>query len=480
MNNFRGKTARFSVVLLILGGLSVGLPTGAQNPPGPDAVKPAEPGKSRTLTLNVPEKHDYLVRILPSSDAKKPAQLPSSFTGPKGTVTFDPAEVGSSPRIAVDDTETGNTALFAPTAPTTPPGPKAAAGEITVNGDTVELRKVHFDHVHRVEAVLSYENKRLQNAVASLKSSDGKSVDKVVSPAEQGVAVFEDVPAGKATLTLKYGNNLTETRDVDILTDHDGKKIVVQAVVMNKAPTLETPATENVTPAAAPALPAGSPASPVPGAPGAAPAPADSGNWFTSLLSTILGLAAAAGIIYALYRWAQSGGMAATLKKAGIEVAGTPPPSDAGTPWQPQGSAPPVVSDPSLCQFCGQKKDAAGNCACTLSGAALNTGPTSPVIPNQPRLVATMGVYSGTIFPLNINGAGVTLGREATNSIPLGNDTTVSRRHAAIRQENGTYLVSDEGSSNGVYLNGVKISGSQPIRPGDEVQIGNTRFRFEL
>ena len=103
-----------------------------------------------------------------------------------------------------------------------------------------------------------------------------------------------------------------------------------------------------------------------------------------------------------------------------------------------------------------------------------------PPVASQPRLIGTMGVYSGSIFPLNINGTGVTLGRETSNTIPLNNDTTVSRRHAAIRNESGAYVVSDEGSANGVFVNGVRISGAQPLRPGDEVQIGNTRFRFEM
>jgi hypothetical protein len=176
------------------------------------------------------------------------------------------------------------------------------------------------------------------------------------------------------------------------------------------------------------------------------------------------------------------------MKKAGIEVSGPTPPSDAGTPWQPNTPAAPVVSDPTVCQYCGQKRDAGGNCACSLTpGAGLPSGAgfasatsAAPAVASQPRLVATMGVYSGTIFPLNTNGTGVTLGRDATNTIPLDNDTTVSRRHASIRGDNGGYTVVDEGSSNGVYINGVKINGSQPLRPGDEVQIGNTRFRFEL
>ena len=74
----------------------------------------------------------------------------------------------------------------------------------------------------------------------------------------------------------------------------------------------------------------------------------------------------------------------------------------------------------------------------------------------------------------------MTFGRDAANSVSLANDTTVSRRHASLRTEGDGFIVTDEGSSNGIYVNGVRVSGSQPLRPGDEVQIGNTRFRFEL
>ena len=74
----------------------------------------------------------------------------------------------------------------------------------------------------------------------------------------------------------------------------------------------------------------------------------------------------------------------------------------------------------------------------------------------------------------------MTFGRDTGNSVSLADDTTVSRRHASLRSEAGGFIVADEGSSNGIYVNGVRVSGSQAIRPGDEVQIGNTRFRFEL
>ncbi|MCC6731340.1 MAG: FHA domain-containing protein [Chthonomonadales bacterium] len=176
-----------------------------------------------------------------------------------------------------------------------------------------------------------------------------------------------------------------------------------------------------------------------------------------------------------LYRWAQSGGLAATLRRAGIEVSGPQPTSEPAAPWEPNAAPAPIVADPSLCPFCGQRKDGGGNCACTLGSAVDAT--LAPAAAGQPRLVATVGAYAGGIFPIDPTGA--TVGRDTANQIALPDDTTVSRRHAAIRPENGAFTVTDEGSSNGVFVNGVRIDHARPLRPGDEVQIGATRFRFD-
>jgi hypothetical protein len=330
-----------------------------------------------------------------------------------------------------------------------------------------------------VEVKVLYADKPVQVAQVTLTPDDKTTPQmKTIDSASQGTAVFEDVHVGKAKVDIKYGDGFTEAKDVAITTDHPGDKVVVPAVVTNKVATLDTPTTAVPGTTLPGAVPGGGSSVPA-GTSTAAPAETGGGG-ITSLVGTLLSLGLVGAGIYLLYKWSQSGGMAATLKKAGIEVSGPAAPSDAGTPWQPNAPAAPVISDPTVCQFCGMKKDPSGACACTLSGAAISTGPSSPAVLTQPRLVATMGVYSGSIFPINPNGTPVTMGREPSNTIPLDNDTTVSRRHAAIRAENGGYVVSDEGSSNGVYVNGVRINGSQPLRPGDEVQVGNTRFRFEL
>lgn len=469
-------------LLFMMGGASLAQ-TGASlestkpagNQPAPlraEAPKPTghSTSSNRVLTITVPEEGEYYIRLLPSPDAAEPAQLPEYFIGKKTVINFNPSKLGKSPRIAIDDAKRGNSAIR--------PLP---------SGGTLDVHRLDFNHVRRVEAHVTYAGKPVRTALVTLTTPDKKTQTFTVDATQRGVAIFEDVPVGKAKLTTVYGNKLTETRDIDITTDHSGDKVIIPVAVSSEVATLEA---EETIPAASSAYSGTAPsnAPPLPGAAGGSTPPGgapSSGGGLVGLLGNLIGLAVAGGLIFLLYRWAQSGGMAATLKKIGIEVSGPQVSSDTGTPWQPNAPAPPVVTDPSLCAFCGQKKDEAGNCACSLTPAATITpgvggGTGAGAVPAQPRLVATMGVYSGSIFPLGVNGNGVTVGRDPTNSIFLGNDNTVSRRHASFRFDNGTYVVKDEGSSNGVYVNGVRISEPQPLRPGDEVQIGNTRFRFEI
>jgi pSer/pThr/pTyr-binding forkhead associated (FHA) protein len=62
--------------------------------------------------------------------------------------------------------------------------------------------------------------------------------------------------------------------------------------------------------------------------------------------------------------------------------------------------------------------------------------------------------------------------------VSLAGDPTTSRRHAVIVQQNGRYLLRDEGSSNGTFVNGAQIT-EHPLHSGDEIRIGGSQFRFE-
>ena len=72
----------------------------------------------------------------------------------------------------------------------------------------------------------------------------------------------------------------------------------------------------------------------------------------------------------------------------------------------------------------------------------------------------------------------IVIGRQPGRDIVLSLDTAVSRTHAQIDFESGNYVVSDAGSSNGTFVNGQRIT-RHNLAPGDVIQVGATKFRFE-
>jgi len=66
----------------------------------------------------------------------------------------------------------------------------------------------------------------------------------------------------------------------------------------------------------------------------------------------------------------------------------------------------------------------------------------------------------------------LTVGRASSNDIRL-DGLLISNYHARFLNARSGVLVEDTGSTNGVYLNGVRITSRQPIQPDDIVQIGH-------
>lgn len=91
-----------------------------------------------------------------------------------------------------------------------------------------------------------------------------------------------------------------------------------------------------------------------------------------------------------------------------------------------------------------------------------------------PVLVVRKGPEVGERFYLD-NGR-LTIGRDPSSGIFL-NDITVSRAHASLDIESGRVTVSDEGSLNGVYVNGVSVD-KATLRNGDQLQIGRFQMVF--
>ncbi len=74
----------------------------------------------------------------------------------------------------------------------------------------------------------------------------------------------------------------------------------------------------------------------------------------------------------------------------------------------------------------------------------------------------------------------IKLGRdEKTNSIAIKH-ASVSRQHAVITPENGQWIVEDNKSTNGVFINDKRIGERTQLRDGDVLRIGDIPLRFEL
>ncbi len=93
------------------------------------------------------------------------------------------------------------------------------------------------------------------------------------------------------------------------------------------------------------------------------------------------------------------------------------------------------------------------------------------------RLSCIQGPYAGQSFPLSH--APVTIGRAADRAIPLPADTTISRTHARITYADGRHLVADDGSSNGTFVNGGRVTDPRPLSSGDTIMLGDTALRYE-
>jgi len=71
-----------------------------------------------------------------------------------------------------------------------------------------------------------------------------------------------------------------------------------------------------------------------------------------------------------------------------------------------------------------------------------------------------------------------TIGRSRDSDIFL-DDLAVSRLHLIImRDEQGRYMLHDENSANGVYVNGQRVMRDQLLEDGDEVQVGQVVLAF--
>jgi hypothetical protein len=102
--------------------------------------------------------------------------------------------------------------------------------------------------------------------------------------------------------------------------------------------------------------------------------------------------------------------------------------------------------------------------------------------PGVPAPAARLAVAQGRAnYPyLDVPAGGVIIGRDPSCRLVLP-DPQVSGRHAQLEWVGTTWVIRDLNSTNGTYVNGVRVASgaSQALRSGDQIVVGQTVLVFQ-
>jgi len=85
------------------------------------------------------------------------------------------------------------------------------------------------------------------------------------------------------------------------------------------------------------------------------------------------------------------------------------------------------------------------------------------------QLVMSQGPNPGRAYA--IDRASSTMGRDPSNEIAI-NEPQISRLHARVFLSDGVLVIEDMGSTNGTFVNGVRLTGPRTLTPGDVIGLG--------
>ena len=92
-------------------------------------------------------------------------------------------------------------------------------------------------------------------------------------------------------------------------------------------------------------------------------------------------------------------------------------------------------------------------------------------------------IHWSRLLPLRSNKGVFTLGKERKKvDYCISDNSSVSRTHAEVVAKNGTFYLIDQKSTNGTYLNDVRLNPLQEmeLKNGDKIRISDETFVFKL
>ena len=118
------------------------------------------------------------------------------------------------------------------------------------------------------------------------------------------------------------------------------------------------------------------------------------------------------------------------------------------------------------------------------SAASSNAAPVAHAVMDEvenPALLILRTDTGEVLKEYSLEKAETSIGRAPTSDILLSKDKLTSRRHATVTYENGNYIILDERSANGTYVNGQQLEEKTPhtLRDGDHIGIGEHELVFQ-
>ncbi len=111
-------------------------------------------------------------------------------------------------------------------------------------------------------------------------------------------------------------------------------------------------------------------------------------------------------------------------------------------------------------------------------GSVPGLGPDTPQAQSG-RLVVVKSPALEEGDELTLDSAALRLGRGSSNDVNLARDEYASTKHARVEPRRDGVWVEDVGSTNGTYLNGIRLTRAKKLAAGDVVRIGETELRYE-
>jgi hypothetical protein len=405
--------------------------------PGILAAAWAQPAK---VTFDFGSDGTRKVWLREASDASS-VGTPVSVTGISADIEVTPGKI-----VGVYDEATGKAA-------------EKPADDI-LKTKSWKLAAADFTRLGRLEVTVVYELKPVA-AGNVMVSVAGEQRTALLTPGDKGKVEFWNLPSKPLVISFT--------------TKFEGKEVKTPAMSMNPSPgkdgmKVNLPVSEkvDVVGAEAEAAPESSTAN------GASPAASEEkpkeapkgSNPLGTLVSLFIGLAILGALGYGVYMYFRGSPDQAKdlLKKAGLDPDAADQAAQAQAPSAPapQPIQKIVLDDAAPTPF--------------QQGAAVVAGAVGAV-------QDAVGIHAYKLVGPNgeeydIRGGEYKIGREGAD-ISFGADSGVSRSHAVISRNGGVLTITDLGSTNGTYVNGVKITGATELKAGDLLILGTVRLRCE-